>query len=239
MKGIIYKRVSSDEQVKGTSLDFQDELCRKYFIDNNIELLAVFCDEGVSAKSTERKAFLDAIEFCRKYKRKHKEAVDVFVVAKIDRFARNTEDHFGIRQTLISYGTRLVSVTEPIDDTPEGKLLETMLAGFADFDNALRKKRCSDGMSAKINEGIYPWKPPIGYQCLHFRKRDEKKTAPDPPDENTFWIIQKGLQEFSQGIHSKASLARRLDELGLDKVRGKKTYSQFVDTLLTKRRLKF
>ena len=30
MQAIIYTRVSSDEQVKGTSLDFQEELCNKY-----------------------------------------------------------------------------------------------------------------------------------------------------------------------------------------------------------------
>ena len=40
-------------------------------------------------------------------------------------------DHFSIKASLVKYGVRIVSVTEPIDSNPEGKLMETMLAGFA------------------------------------------------------------------------------------------------------------
>ena len=58
MKGIIYTRVSSDEQIKGTSLDFQEEICRNYCKDRGIEVLAVFREEGASAKSADRKEFL-------------------------------------------------------------------------------------------------------------------------------------------------------------------------------------
>jgi len=79
MKGIIYTRVSSDEQVKGTSLEFQEELCRKYCEQKGIEVLAVFREEGASAKTADRAEFLRAIEFCRKNKGK----VDAFVVAKV------------------------------------------------------------------------------------------------------------------------------------------------------------
>ena len=68
IKGIIYTRVSSDEQVKGTSLDFQDELCRTYCRDKGIEVMALFREEGASAKTAERAEFLRAIEFCRKNK---------------------------------------------------------------------------------------------------------------------------------------------------------------------------
>ncbi|MSU44944.1 recombinase family protein, partial [Candidatus Nomurabacteria bacterium] len=52
MKGIIYVRVSSEEQVKGTSLEFQEESCRKYCKDKSIEVIKVFREEGASAKST-------------------------------------------------------------------------------------------------------------------------------------------------------------------------------------------
>ena len=50
MKGIIYTRVSSDEQVKGTSLEFQEELCRKYCKEKGIEIDSVYREEGESAK---------------------------------------------------------------------------------------------------------------------------------------------------------------------------------------------
>ena len=158
MKGIIYVRVSSDEQVRGTSLEHQEDLCRAYCQNKGIEALEVFREEGASAKTAERAEFLRAIEYCRK----NKGQVDAFVVYKVDRFARNTEDHFYVRKMLIDYGVTLHSVTEPIGNNPAEKFIETVLAGSAEFDNAIRTQRCIDGMSARINQGIFPFKPPIG-----------------------------------------------------------------------------
>jgi len=234
MKGIIYTRVSSDEQVKGTSLEFQEELCRKYCEQKGIEVLAVFREEGASAKTADRAEFLRAIEFCRKNKGK----VDAFVVAKVDRFARNTEDHFYVRKILLDYGATLHSVTEPIGNNPAEKFVETVLAGSSEFDNAIRKQRCTDGMIKRINQGIYPWKPPIGYRCANFKKRGEKKTEPDPPDETIFPLIQRALKEYLKRRCSQIELANLLDEWGLKEIRGKKTTPQFVDRMLGKH-LKF
>lgn len=56
-------------------------------------------------------------------------------VHTVDRLARNVGDHFNIKASLLKLDVNVVSVTEPIDAKPEGKLLETILAGFAQFDN--------------------------------------------------------------------------------------------------------
>ena len=228
IKGIIYTRVSSDEQVKGTSLDFQEELCRNYCKEKGIEVLAVFREEGASAKTADRAEFLRAIECCRKNKGK----LTAFVVAKVDRFARNTEDHFYVRKILFDYGVTLHSVSEPIGNNPAGKFIETVLAGTSEFDNAVRRQRSVDGMIAKLNQGIYPWKSPIGYRCGHFKKHGEKKVRPDEPDEQIFPLIQRGLKEYAQGKCSQAELMRLLDEWGLKEIRGRKTQPQLVDRIL-------
>src|SRR3990167_8403696 len=146
MKGIIYIRVSSDEQVKGTSLDDQESRCRKYCDENNIKVLKaeVFRDEGASAKSANRPEFLNAIEYCRK----NKGAVNVFVVWKLDRFARCIDDHVIVKKTLLEYGTILYSVSEPaVNGDPTGKLLGGMLALISEFDNDIRRQRCMNGMA--------------------------------------------------------------------------------------------
>ena len=224
MKGIIYVRVSSEEQVKGTSLENQDELCRAYCKNKGIEVLGIYREEGASAKTAQRAEFLRSIEFCRKNKGK----VDAFVVYKVDRFARNTEDHFFVRKMLIEYGVTLHSVTEPIGNNPAEKFIETVLAGSAEFDNAVRAQRSVSGMIAKINQGITPFRPPIGYECQHARKRGEKKLVADKPDTQIFPIIQKALQEFSKGIYTQVDMIRLLDKLGLSKIRGQKTSPQLV-----------
>ena len=232
MRGIIYIRVSSGEQVKGTSLENQEELCRAYCKQKGIEVVAVFREEGESAKDlslNNRKEFLRALEFCRKNK------IEAFVVLRVNRFARNTEDHFAVRKILLGYGTSLHSVTEPIGNKPSEKFMETMLAAASDYENGIRRQQCTDGMSQKINQGIYPWKPPVGYVCLNFKKKGEKKTLPDPADEKVFPIIQRGLKEYAQGLYgSQAQLAAALDKWGLAKVRGKPTNKSLVDRILGK-----
>jgi site-specific DNA recombinase len=210
MKGIIYTRVSSEEQVKGTSLEFQEELCRNYCKQKGIDIVADFREEGESAKNlslNNRHQFLAALEFCRKQKKQ----IDAFVVLRVDRFARNTEDHFAIRKVLRDYGTTLHSVTEPIGDKPAEKFIETVLAGAAEYDNALRKQRCTEGMQSRINQGIYPWKPPIGYICLQAKKKGEKKNQADPIDPKTFPIIQQALKNFATGDYTLTEITRQLD----------------------------
>ena len=235
MIAVIYVRVSSDEQVNGTSLDHQEEICRRYCKEKGFDAIEFFREEGASAKSSNRPEFLRAIEFCRKNKGK----VGAFVVAKLDRFARNTNDHYMIRKILSDFGVKLHSVTEPISDDAIGKVFEGMLALFSEFDNNVRKQRCSDGMYRRIKEGIYPWQPPVGYKCNNFKKQGLKKTEPDKPHSTIFTIIQTGLREFSNGLHNKVGLLKRLDTLGLAKEREAKTTPQFIDSLLTEKRLKF
>ena len=50
-------------------------------------------------------------------------------------------DHLALRSHLHSLGISLRSATEPIDDTSTGKLMEGVLAAFAQFDNDLRSDR--------------------------------------------------------------------------------------------------
>lgn len=237
MKGIIYVRVSSGEQVAGTSLNYQKQLCKEYCAKNDIKVVKVFCEEGASAKSSNRKKFLEAIEYCRKNK------IEAFVVHKVDRFARNTEDHFIVKAKLLKYGTSLYSVSEPIGDSPSGKLFETILAGFSDFDNEIRKIRCVDGMSEKINQGIYAGKAPIGYIPHPNRKienlRKEKKNLPDVPHPDIAPILKITLKEYANGLHTMKSFMDALDERGFATFRGKKTYFSYIESILEEKRLKF
>src|SRR5216683_534649 len=111
MNGVIYCRVSSEEQVKGTSLESQEVSCREYARSHNIKVLKIFIERGESAKFADRTALLELIDFCRQ----NKSTVEVLLVWKVDRFARNVTDHFSVKATLAKYGVQIVSVTEPID----------------------------------------------------------------------------------------------------------------------------
>lgn len=230
MKGIIYTRVSSDEQVRGTSLESQEEQCRNYCKKEGIEVVRTFKDEGESAKNANRVEFLRAIDYLEKNKKK----IDVFVVLRLDRFSRNTTDHYVVKQKLADCGVQLRSVAEKIGEDPAEQLLEAVLAGVATFDNLVRKQRCMDGLSRKVDQGIWPWKPPVGYKCSRYKKRGERKTAADSIDPETAPIIRRALKEYATGLYTLKTLAQKLDEWGLARIRGGRTNQQFVDRMLGK-----
>jgi len=148
MKGIIYTRVSSDAQVAGTSLDDQENRCREYCENNGIEAMEVFREEGESAKSSDRTELKRAIAYCQ-----GKKDIEVFVVHKLDRFARNATDHFAVRKVLKDSGVELKSTSEDIGDKPTQKFFEAVMAASAELDNNIypTKIKISDEKLYRIN----------------------------------------------------------------------------------------
>jgi DNA invertase Pin-like site-specific DNA recombinase len=214
MNAIIYCRVSSKEQIEGTSLESQEAACRDYAQSKGMRVLRVFVEQGESAKFADRTELLELIDFCKG----HKGEAQVLLVWKIDRFARNTSDYFNIKAILLKYGVRVVSVTEPIDENPEGKLLETILAGFAQFDNDVRAMRTVQGMRRRIQEGILPWGPPYGYKSPF--ANGEKKNLPDLPDQPAFDLLRRAWKLFATGAYTQAEMGRLMESWGLASAHG-------------------
>jgi site-specific DNA recombinase len=225
VNAVIYCRVSSKEQVEGTSLESQELACREYARRNRLEVAQVFVDRGESAKFADRPQLLEMLSYCKI--KQH--SVEQLLVWKVDRLARNVGDHFNIKAALMKDGVRVVSVTEPIDAKPEGRLLETILAGFAQFDNDVRAARTVQGMRRKLEEGIYPWRPPLGYKGA--AQPGNKKQEPDQPDQPAFGILQEAWAKFAAGGFTKADILRFLHHRELRTRSGRQVTSQFVDHL--------
>jgi site-specific DNA recombinase len=201
---INYCRVSSADQLEGTSLDTQEQLCREYAARSGIEVLEIFMERGESAKTANRTELNRAIAFCSRRKNR----VDYFLVYKLDRFARNQEDHVTVRAMLRRSKTELRSVTEPIDDSPIGRAMEGVLSVFAEFDNNVRTERTKAGMLARLRQGVWCWPPPLGYH----RPASGSNISPDP---TTAPHIRYAFEEFSRGFITYRALAERLATRGL------------------------
>src|SRR5579863_7730200 len=225
MNVVIYARVSSKEQVEGTSLESQQMACREFARRNQLEVTHVFIDRGESAKFADRPQLLEMLSYCKD----RANAVEQVLVWKVDRLARNVGDHFNIKAVLLKCGVRVISVTEPIDTKPEGKLLETILAGFAQFDNDVRATRTVQGMKRKLAEGISPWHPPLGYRGVSLPRG--KKQQPDQPDQPTFGILQQAWLRFATGNFTKADIQRFLIARGVKTRKGKQIHGQLVDRI--------
>ena len=70
ISGVIYCRVSSKEQIEGTSLESQEIACKEYARSRNIKILKVFVERGESAKVADRTQLIELIDFCRSSKGK-------------------------------------------------------------------------------------------------------------------------------------------------------------------------
>ena len=146
---VIYVRVSTKEQTENLSLPTQLRACEDYCRRHGYDVLERFHEEGESAKTTDRSQLQALLKYCRT----HKGKVHFVVVYNLTRFAREKYDHFALRAHLNSLGISLRSATEPIDDTSTGKLMEGVLAAFAQFDNDVRSDRTRAGMKAALELG--------------------------------------------------------------------------------------
>ncbi len=141
---VIYVRVSTKEQTENLSLSTQLRACEDYCRREGYDVVERFKEEGEIAKTTDRTELQKLLNYCRT----HKSKVHFVVVYNLTRFAREKYDHFALRALLKSLGISLRSATEPIDDTSTGKLMEGVLAAFAQFDNDIRADRTRAGMRA-------------------------------------------------------------------------------------------
>src|SRR5207237_7484171 len=143
-------------------------------VQHGYEVLERFKEEGESAKTADRTELQKLLQYCRT----HKGKVDFVVVFNLTRFAREKYDHFALRAHLKSLGISLRSVTEPIDDTSTGKLMEGVLAAFAQFDNDVRSERTRGGMKAALELGRWTFLAPLGY--LNAARSTGKSLVFDP-----------------------------------------------------------
>src|SRR5258708_40006411 len=110
MNCLIYARVSTDKQAdKELSIPAQLQAMRQYAGHRGWTTLNEFVEAGVSARTAQRPVLRQLLSRCRD----HQDAkVDVVLVHKIDRLARNLADHVAIRALLRQRQITLASVTE-------------------------------------------------------------------------------------------------------------------------------
>lgn len=160
-RAIIYLRVSTEEQVDNFSLDTQEEICRKEAEKRGFVIIDIFREEGRSAKNIiGRPILISLLEYCRKNKQK----IQAVFVYRIDRISRITADYLAIRKKLAEQNVAIISATEPTGDSPTEKLVETILAGFAQLDNDIRSERSKNGLRARYLSGkLVTGHSPLGY----------------------------------------------------------------------------
>jgi site-specific DNA recombinase len=146
---VLYLRVSSEEQAKyGFSIDNQRIDCTNFAERNGYHVVKVFTDDGKSAKDLNRPEAKEMLS----YMGKSKNHIDALIVWRLDRLTRNTMDYHGeIRPFLDKHNIKLLSATEPNDETIEGELFRNIGIDFADYERKVIGKRTLAGMKQKAS----------------------------------------------------------------------------------------
>ena len=84
------------------------------------------------------------------YMGKSKNHIDALIVWRLDRLTRNTMDYHGeIRKFLEKHDIKLLTATEPNDETIEGELMRNIGIDFAEYERKVIGKRTLASMKQK------------------------------------------------------------------------------------------
>lgn len=211
-RALIYLRVSTDRQAqKGISIPTQQERCLATATEAGYVVTKkdIYVDGGESARNMDRPALMDLLTRCKEDK-----AVRAVIVYDVSRLARNRVDFALIKQTLRKTAVTLISATEPINDTPEGQMLEGMLSTVAEFYSAQCGRKVQANMRRKAEAGCWPALAPYGYTNRKEKLSDGQMRAwIEPHPEEAQWV-RRAFELFGSGQYSVKVLTRLLNKEG-------------------------
>jgi site-specific DNA recombinase len=215
-RAVIYLRVSSASQVntdidpEGLSLPAQRKRCEAHAARLGVDVVREYVEPGISGGSVlKRVAFQQLLEDL-----KTKRDVDLVIVWNISRWARNEEDLWVAYGLIQRYGADLVSVTEPIDNSPSGLLMLGVLAAVAAHDRRKLSIEISRGRKQKAEVGGTPGRAPIGYSNVRtiIDGHEVRDVAIDPERAP---LVQVAFELYATGNYSLMELADILEQRGL------------------------
>lgn len=219
LRVLLYARASSQHQAdKGLSVPAQLRELRSYCAKFGHRVVKEFVDDGYSGTTDRRPGFQNMIA----YAEENHGRVDAVLVWSFSRFARNRVDAAVYKSRLRKLGIRVVSVTEPVLDGPEGDLLEGIIEAMDSHRSKIQARDVIRGMREVALQGFYPLgMPPIGY------RRDPVKVGKATryrlvPDEETAPIVRRIFQLYALEGKGAKEVAQELNSLGITRPKGHK-----------------
>ena len=173
MKAAIYARVSSEKQETDLSISAQLKALREHATRNGYEMVREFVDEAESGRTSARPAFRELISMARRPSK----PFDVILVWKYSRFARSREDSIVFKTMLRKNGVQVLSISEPFEDTPTGRLLEAIIESLDEFYSANLGEEVTRGMRESASRGFYVSSlTPYGYRKIKVKDGTKERT---------------------------------------------------------------
>lgn len=237
MKAALYARVSSEKQEVDLSISAQIKAIREYAHNNGYYVVKEFVDETESGKTTDRPEFRNMIAQAKRSAK----PFDVILVWKFSRFARNRDDSIVYKAMLRKVGVQVLSINEPFEDTPTGRLFEAMIESLDEFYSANLGEEVTRRMRESASCGFYV----SSYAPYDYRKikvNDNGKERPkleiEPEQAN---IVQrifryakegKGLRDICKALNQEGIMSPRGNRWGNTTVYKILTNEAYIGTLV-------
>ncbi len=215
LRAVIYLRVSTSKQAErlgdseGYSLPAQRDACHRKATDLGADVVDEYIDRGESAKYENRAQFQAMVG---RVIEQHD--VDVVIFHKLDRFARSVRDDANTFFRLRAAGAQLVSVSENIDETPQGMLVHWIMAAMAEFYSANLASEVKKGSLQKAKAGGTPFRAPLGY--LNVQERiGGRSAAMVVLDPDRAPLIREAFELYATGDYTLRQLLDHLSAKGL------------------------
>jgi site-specific DNA recombinase len=162
MNAVAYYRFSSSNQHE-ESIEEQQEVVRQYAEKNKITIIKEYIDRAESATTDDRPNFKTMTSDISS----GAIAPDFLLVHKTNRFTRNSYDAVIYKHKLSEKNVKVVAVTQPIGDGPEGIILERLYEALDEYYSAnlsieVKTKMKQHAKKAKHLGGT----PPLGYDVF-------------------------------------------------------------------------
>ena len=216
MRAIAYARVSSDRQDVDLSISAQIKALREYAAKHGHEVVREYVDEAESGRTSQRPAFMEMVAAAKRKDR----AFDLILVWKYSRFARNREDSIVFKAMLRKSGVQVLSINEPTDNSPTGKLLEAMIESLDEFYSANLGEEVTRGMRESASRGFWVSpRTPYGYRRVKVADGGKQriKLEPEPGKAD---VVRRLFDEVVRG-KGLMDIARGLNKDGIAGPRGK------------------
>jgi DNA invertase Pin-like site-specific DNA recombinase len=204
----LYIRVSTEEQAdKGYSQRDQEERLRRYCEIQHIQVRKVIYEDH-PAKTFNRPEWNKYLLFLRK----NKNAADLVLFIKWDRFSRNAGDAYQMIDTLRKLGIEPQAVEQPLDlSVPENKMMLAFYLAAPEVENDRRALNTFHGMRRAKKEGRYLGIAPTGYinKTSEFGK---KYIAPYEPQAS---IMKWAFEKLADGSFNAEQIYKVAKEKGL------------------------
>lgn len=199
---------------EGSGLDSQEHRCRKRAAELGSSVDRIFRDSfsggGDFLNRPAMKALLDYVD-----DNPHEKFVVIFDDLK--RFARDVQMHMKLKFQFKTRDVALNCLNFNFEDTPEGEFIETIIAAHGELERKQNKRQVVSKMKARLENGYWCFGSPPPYKGGRVPGHTGK--VPVLQKGKDAEIIKTLLKRYAAGTHTKADLARYLNNAGFRKTK--------------------